>query len=418
MKSEELFKVSRKLFPGGVNSPVRFYEPYPLFIKEGKGSRVFDVEGKSYVDFCLAYGPLILGHSDQNVKNAVRKQLEKGWIFGAPTEEEIALGKMIRDSIPYIEMMRFVSSGTEATMHAIRLSRAYTKKKKIVKVFGGFHGSHDSVLVSPGSGAIGIPSTPGIPDEISINTLVADYNSKDDIEKIFKRNKGEIASIIIEPVLGNVGVILPNKGYLKFLREISSENDSLLIFDEVITGFRFHYGSAGQYFGIEPDITILGKIVGGGFPLAVFGGKMDMMKNIAPSGKVYQAGTFSGNPISMVAGIATLKKLKRMDYFNLKNKLTILERYIEDAKIDKKFDLQFNSIVSMFQIFFNKKKIVNYSDALKSDKKIFREFFWKFIKNGYYIPPSQFESLFLSFKHTVKDIEGFGRIFYDGIQKD
>ncbi|MGC8672755.1 MAG: glutamate-1-semialdehyde 2,1-aminomutase [Thermoplasmata archaeon] len=415
MRSEKYFKISREMFPGGVNSPVRFFEPYPIFMKKGKGSRIFDVDGNSYVDFCLAYGPLILGHGDANVKYAVKKQLENGWIFGTPTEQEISLGKLIKNAVPYIEMMRFVSSGTEATMHAIRLARAYTNRKKIIKVFGGFHGSHDSVLVSPGSGAIGIPSSPGIPQEISSNTLVVNYNDKNEMEKVLKENKNEIASIIVEPVLGNVGVILPEDNYLKFLREKATENNSLLIFDEVITGFRFHYGSAGQYYNVEPDLSIFGKIVGGGFPMAIFGGKKEIMEHIAPSGKVYQAGTFSGNPISMVAGIATLNKLKKMDYDILNEKIRIIEKYVNDAKIDKKAYLQFNALISIFQIFFNPNEIKNYKDALRSNTEKFHKFFAKMIKNGYYLPPSQFESLFISFKHTKEDINGFGMSLYESV---
>jgi len=415
MRSEKYFKISREIFPGGVNSPVRFFDPYPIFMKKGKGSRIFDVDGNSYIDFCLAYGPLILGHADANVRYAVKKQLEDGWIFGTPTEQEIILGKLMKNAIPYMEMMRFVSSGTEATMHAIRLARAYTNRKKIIKVFGGFHGSHDSVLVSPGSGAIGIPSSPGIPEEISSNTLVVNYNDKNEMEKVLKENKNEIASIIVEPVLGNVGVILPEDNYLKFLREKATENDSLLVFDEVITGFRFHYGSAGQYYNVEPDLSIFGKIVGGGFPMAIFGGKKEIMERIAPSGKVYQAGTFSGNPISMAAGIATLNKLKKMDYDILNEKIRIIEKYVNDAKIDKKAYLQFNALISMFQIFFNPNEIKNYQDALRSNTEKFHKFFAKMIKNGYYLPPSQFESLFISFKHTKEDINGFGMTLYESV---
>lgn len=413
MRSEKYFKMAREIFPGGVNSPVRYYDPYPLFIKKGKGSRIFDVDGNSYIDFCLAYGPLILGHLNSRVKNAVKKQVEKGWIFGAPTEEELRLGKMIREAVPYMEMMRFVSSGTEATMHAIRLARAYTNRKKIVKVFGGFHGSHDSVLVSPGSGAIGTPSSPGIPEEISSNTLVVNYNDENEMDDVFRKNKNEIASIIVEPVLGNVGVILPKEGYLKFLREKSTENGSLLIFDEVITGFRFHYGSAGQYYNVEPDLSIFGKIVGGGFPLAVFGGRSDIMRNIAPSGKVYQAGTFSGNPVSMAAGIAALNELKKKDYNELDEKIKIIGKFVKDVKVDKNFDLQFNALVSMFQIFFTPTRIENYADALKSNRDGFMKFFRNMLKNGYYFPPSQFESLFLSFSHSKEDVEGFGRHLYE-----
>ncbi len=415
MRSEKYFKISKEMFPGGVNSPVRFFEPYPIFIKKGKGSRIFDVDGNSYVDFCLAYGPLILGHADANVKYAVKKQVENGWIFGTPTEQEIFLGKLIKNAVPYMEMMRFVSSGTEATMHAIRLARAFTNRKKIIKVFGGFHGSHDSVLVSPGSGAIGIPSSPGIPQEISSNTLIVNYNDKIEMEKVLNENKNEIASIIVEPVLGNVGVILPEDNYLKFLREKATENDSLLIFDEVITGFRFHFGSAGQYYNVEPDLSIFGKIVGGGFPMAIFGGKKEIMEHIAPSGKVYQAGTFSGNPISTIAGIATLNKLKKMDYSMLNEKIRIIEKYVNDAKIDKKAKLQFNALISMFQIFFNPNEIKNYKDALRSNTEKFKNFFAEMIKKGYYLPPSQFESLFISFKHTKEDINGFGMSFYESV---
>ncbi|MGC8646840.1 MAG: glutamate-1-semialdehyde 2,1-aminomutase [Thermoplasmata archaeon] len=413
MKSRDYFEISRKIFPGGVNSPVRFYEPYPVFIKKGKGSKIFDLDDRKYLDFCLAYGPLILGHSNPSVKRAVQKKLEEGWLFGAPTEEEILLGRLIKKAVPYIEMMRFVNSGTEATMHTIRLARAYTKRKKIIKINGGFHGSHDSVMVSSGSGMIGKPSSDGIPEESTSNTVVVEYNDPYSIENIFKRFKNEIAGIIIEPVLGNIGVVLPDHDYLKYLREITSDNDSLLIFDEVITGFRFHYGTAGQYFNVIPDLTVLGKIVGGGFPLSIFGGRNDIMEQISPAGNVYQAGTFAGNPISVTAGISTLRILKNKDYKELENKLKILGKFVNDVKEDKNEEIQFNSMVSMFQIFFNKNRIKNYRDAVKSDVKRYREFFNTMLKNGIYLPPSQFETLFLSFSHTYNDIHKFGMKIYD-----
>ncbi|MGC9122601.1 MAG: glutamate-1-semialdehyde 2,1-aminomutase [Thermoplasmata archaeon] len=413
MKSEKFFEEAKKIFPGGVNSPVRYYDPYPIFIKSGKGSKIYDVDNREYVDFCLAYGPLILGHLNDQVKKAVQRKMENGWLFGAPTEEEILLGKLINEAVPYIEMMRFVNSGTEGTMHTIRLVRAFTNKKRIVKIIGGYHGAHDSVLVSPGSGAIGKPSSAGIPEEVTSNTFVVEYNDIETLENIFRNYKNEIAGLIIEPVLGNAGVILPDKEYLKNVREITSENDALLIFDEVITGFRFHYGTAGQYFSVIPDLTILGKIVGGGFPLAIFGGRKDIMEKISPQGNVYQAGTFSGNPISVTAGITTLKILKNKDYHELGNKVKIIEKFVNDLKEDKRREIQFNSMVSMFQIFFNKNPVKRYSDAINSDSVKYKEFFNKMLKKGFYLPPSQFESLFLSFAHTKKEIYNFGKIIYD-----
>jgi len=412
MKSEKLFRESLNIFPGGVNSPVRYYKPYPIFIKKGKGSRIYDVDDKSYIDYCLAYGPLILGHSDKDIKKEIKKQLENGWIYGAPTELEIIYGNMLKGATG-MEMMRFTSSGTEATMHAIRLARAYTKRNKILKLYGGFHGSHDSVLISPGSGAIGIPSSPGIPKEVAENTLVANYNDIKGIKEVFSKEGKNIAAVIVEPVLGNVGVIIPEKNFLNELKNITEKYKSLLIFDEVITGFRFHYGTASKYFDISPDITILGKIVGGGLPLAVFGGKEEIMKNIAPSGKVYQAGTYSGNPLSIAAGIATLKKLKNLDYKELEKKLNILIKYIGDASHDKKIKISFNGIVSMFQIFFTTNKVKDYPSALTSDANKYYQFFQKLLKKGIYIPPSQYETLFLSFSHTNKEIEYTGQVIYE-----
>ena len=412
MKSEKLFRESLNIFPGGVNSPVRYYKPYPIFIKKGKGSRIYDVDDKSYIDYCLAYGPLILGHSDKDIKKEIKKQLENGWIYGAPTELEIIYGNMLKGATG-MEMMRFTSSGTEATMHAIRLARAYTKRNKILKLYGGFHGSHDSVLISPGSGEIGIPSSPGIPKEVAENTLVANYNDIKGIKEVFSKEGKNIATVIVEPVLGNVGVIIPEKNFLNELKNITEKYKSLLIFDEVITGFRFHYGTASKYFDISPDITILGKIVGGGLPLAVFGGKEEIMKNIAPSGKVYQAGTYSGNPLSIAAGIATLKKLKNLDYKELEKKLNILIKYIGDASHDKKIKISFNGIVSMFQIFFTTNKVKDYPSALTSDANKYYQFFQKLLKKGIYIPPSQYETLFLSFSHTNKEIEYTGQVIYE-----
>ncbi len=416
MNSEELFKKSLTLFPGGVNSPVRYYPPYPIFISHGKGSKVFSVDGDSYTDYCLAYGPLILGHSPEDVKNELLKQIQNGWIFGAPTELEVKYGEMI-SRYTGIEMMRFTSSGTEATMHAIRLGRAYTGRKKIIKMRGGFHGSHDYVLVSSGSGAITIPSSPGIPEETSKHTLLADYNDFSSLEKIFNENGNEIALLIAEPVLGNIGVILPDEGYLKFLREITEKYGSLLIMDEVITGFRIHFGTASQYYNIDPDLIIMGKIIGGGLPFALFGGKEEIMRLISPLGKVYQAGTYSGNPLSVSAGLATLYSLKKKDYGIFINYLEILKKYVNDAKNDFDSRITLNGIGGMFQIFFNE-NVRNNDDAIKSDSSKYFKFFQHMLLNSIYLPPSQFESLFLSFEHKKHEIVEFGEALYEFLEKN
>ncbi|MBD6955270.1 MAG: glutamate-1-semialdehyde 2,1-aminomutase [Thermoplasmatales archaeon] len=418
MRSEKLFNESSKFFPGGVNSPVRFYKPYPVFISGGKGSRIMDVDGTSYIDFCLAYGPLILGHSHHAVRRAIMEQLEKGWLFGAPTELEVKLGEIL-SRLTGMDMMRFTNSGTEATMHAIRLGRAYTGKKKIVKMRSGYHGAHDYVLVSPGSGAAGIPSSPGIPDETSKNTLIAEFNDFDSVDKIFKENKGEIALLITEPVLGNIGVIEPLDGYIKFLREITEKYDSLLIMDEVITGFRIKYGTASQFYNVRPDLIVMGKIIGGGLPFALFGGEREIMEKISPSGNVYQAGTFSGNPLSVSAGTATIMELEKMNYDIFKDYLHILNKYVDDARDDFNEKITLNGIGGMFQIFFNN-EVKNVDEALKSDSERYFSLFNYLLEKGFYLPPSQFESLFFSFVHERDEIESLGRTVYEfiGTHKD
>ncbi|MFP3256134.1 MAG: glutamate-1-semialdehyde 2,1-aminomutase [Thermoplasmata archaeon] len=409
--SEKLFDRSKELFPGGVNSPVRFYEPYPIFIRSGKGINIFSVDGIKYIDFCLAYGPLILGHSPPEVKRKIVEQLERGWLFGAPTELEIKYAEIL-SKLTGMEMMRFTNSGTEATMHAIRLGRAYKKRKKIVKMRSGYHGSHDYVLVSPGSGATGIPSSPGIPDETSKNTLVAEFNNFNSLERIFKENGTEIALLITEPILGNIGVIPPEEGFIKFLREITERYDSLLIMDEVITGFRINYGTASQFYNIKPDLIILGKIVGGGLPFAIFGGDKEIMENIAPAGKVYQAGTFSGNPLSVAAGIATIKSLKERDYGIFNDYLDTLRKFVRDSIEDFSQEITMNGIGSMFQFFFNN-SVKSVNDAIKSDTKKYFRFFKFLLNKNIYIPHSQFESLFLSFKHRKREVEKLGSALYE-----
>ena len=311
MKSEELFAYAKNYLPGGVNSPVRAFKPYPFFASKAEGSRLFSVDGNSYIDYCLAYGPLVLGHAYPPVVDAVKKQLLKGSAYGVPTENEIKLAKEVIKRIPCAEMVRFVNSGTEATMSAIRLARAVTGKKKIVKFEGAYHGAHDYVLVKSGSGAIGLPDSPGVPEETTENTILIPFNNKEAVSDLFNRESEDLAAIILEPVMGNVGCIPPKKGYLEFLRKITSENNVILIFDEVITGFRIDAGGAQEYFGVTPDLVTLGKILGGGFPMGALAGKKEFMERIAPLGDVYQAGTFNGNPISITAGLETLKLLER-----------------------------------------------------------------------------------------------------------
>lgn len=292
MNSKDLFNESKRYFPGGVNSPVRAFKPYPVFIEKAKGSKIWDVEGNEYIDCCLGYGPLILGHSDSNVIDDVCIQASIGTAYGAPTENEIKLAKMVIDRVPCAEMIRFVNSGTEATMSAIRLARGFTGKNKIVKFEGSYHGAHDYVLVKSGSGAAALPDSLGIPKDTTKNTLTCHYNDEDALKKLIVDEKDNIAAVIVEPVMGNIGCVEPNSGYLEFLREITEENNILLIFDEVITGFRLSSGGAQTYYSITPDLVTMGKIIGGGFPMGAFAGKREIMEMIAPEGNVYQAGTF------------------------------------------------------------------------------------------------------------------------------
>ena len=309
--SKELFEKAKKYIPGGVNSPVRAFQPYPFFTERARGSRIFDVDGNEYIDYCLAYGPLILGHAHPKIAEAVKAQLEKGTLYGTPTEQEVELAELICDVVPSAEMVRLVSTGGEATMSAIRAARGYTGKKKIIKFEGCYHGAHDYVLVQAGSGAttFGMPTSLGIPEETARNTIVVPFNDPDKLEETVKANKADLAAVIVEPVIGNIGLVLPRERYLETLREVTENYGIVLIFDEVITGFRLALGGAQEYYGITPDMTTLGKVMGGGFPMAAFTGTEEVMKMVAPSGKVYQAGTYSGNPISVIAGLVTLKFL-------------------------------------------------------------------------------------------------------------
>jgi len=421
-RSEELFERAKKVLPSGVNSPVRAFKPYPFFVKGAKGSRLYSVDGDSYIDYCMAYGPLILGHSFESVLDAAREQLEKGTLYGAPTENEVNFAELISKLFPCMEMLRLVNSGTEATMHAIRLARGFTGKKKIIKFEGCYHGAHDYVLVKAGSGAtsFGAPDSLGIPEETTQNTIVLPYNNYPALEEVIKRESHDIAAVIVEPVIGNAGVILPNDNYLNQLRRLTDDYDILLIFDEVITGFRLALGGAQERYRIKPDMTTLGKILGGGFPIAAFGGRKEIMQHLSPLGKVYQAGTFSGNPLSVSTGYAVLQTLhKNQDeiYPKLERNCEELKKVLVDLTSTYHIDAQVNSIASMFQIFFASNPITDYVTAKSSDTKKFSIYFRELLKQGVFIPPSQFETCFLSTAHSKHDLESTIEAFDNALRK-
>jgi len=421
-RSEELFERAKKVLPSGVNSPVRAFKPYPFFVKGAKGSRLYSVDGDSYIDYCMAYGPLILGHSFESVLDAAREQLEKGTLYGAPTENEVNFAELISKLFPCMEMLRLVNSGTEATMHAIRLARGFTGKKKIIKFEGCYHGAHDYVLVKAGSGAtsFGAPDSLGIPEETTQNTIVLPYNNYPALEEVIKRESHDIAAVIVEPVIGNAGVILPNDDYLNRLRRLTDDYDVLLIFDEVITGFRLALGGAQERYRIKPDMTTLGKILGGGFPIAAFGGRKEIMQHLSPLGKVYQAGTFSGNPLSVSTGYAVLQTLhKNQDeiYPKLERNCEELKKALVDLTSTYHIEAQVNSIASMFQIFFASHPITDYVTAKSSDTKKFSIYFRELLKQGVFIPPSQFETCFLSTAHSKDDLESTIEAFDNALRK-
>ena len=415
-KSEKLYNDAKTLIPGGVSSPVRAIKPFPFYTKSANGSKIYDEDGNAFIDYCMAYGPMILGHNPPVVREAIQNQLEKGWLYGTPSNLEIEMANRITNLYPSIDMMRFVSSGSEATMSAIRLARGFTKKNKIIKIEGGFHGAHDAVLVKAGSGATthGEPNSPGIPADVTKNTLQAAYNDIEQMTAIIEKNKDDMAAVIIEPVLGNVGPVLPEGDYLKELRALTAENDVLLIFDEVITGFRLAPGGAQEYFGIKPDLTTLGKIAGGGMPVGIFGGRKDIMEMISPNGPVYQAGTFSGSPCSMAAGIAVLDYMKENKVQETLNKRgDVFRKGLSDIVSDKKPDYYVGGLSSLFVIFFGGKTL-NYQDVLKCDSAGYMEFFHKMLKSGVFLPPSQFETNFISLAHTDDD---FNKT-YEAVEKN
>lgn len=405
-KSDSIYNEAVTVMPGGVNSPVRAYRNVgrnPLFIEKGKGSKIYDIDGNEYIDYICSWGPNILGHCYPKVIEEVKKACDNGLTFGAPTEKEVVLAELIREIMPSMEVLRMVNSGTEAVMSAIRVARGFTKRDMILKFKGCYHGHSDGLLVKAGSAALtaAIPDSLGVPKSYTENTLVALYNDEKSVEELFEKYGDKIACVVVEPVAANMGVVLPKKGFLQFLRDITEKYGSLLIFDEVITGFRLSLGGAQEYFGIKPDMTTLGKIVGGGMPMAVYGGRKEIMDCVAPLGGVYQAGTLSGNPIATTAGIATLTALKEN-----KHLYAYLEKKAEKiANSYRKIGASVNQIGSLLSGFFTDREVNDYDSATSSDTARYAKFFNYLLENGIYIAPSQYEAMFVSMAHSDEDIE-------------
>ncbi len=410
-RSQKLFQEAQQYLPGGVDSPVRAYKAVggtPPFVARGQGSKIYDEDGNEFIDYGCCWGALILGHSHPQVVHAIKRAAEQGTSFGAPTELEIILAKTISTAVPSIEMIRFVNSGTEATMTALRLARAFTGRDKIVKFAGGYHGHADGLLVKGGSGlaTLGIPDSLGVPSSYAENTLVAPYNNVEAIEQLFQRYPEEIAGVIVEPVAANMGVIPPQPGFLDSLRRLTAEFGALLILDEVITGFRVTYGGAQAFYGITPNLTCLGKIIGGGLPVGAYGGRREIMEMIAPTGSVYQAGTLSGNPLVMTAGIETLKVLSQPGvYKQLENAAYRLEEGITKAASLLNLNINVARVGSLLSVSFTGSPVFDYESVSRADTMTFGKFFWQLLSEGVYWPPSQFETAFVSLAHSDKEIQ-------------
>jgi glutamate-1-semialdehyde 2,1-aminomutase len=410
-RSEELFNRAQKVIPGGVNSPVRAFKAVggkPLFIQRGDGSHIWDADGKEYIDYVGSWGPLIFGHRSPEVIEALNEVLNIGTSFGAPTEREVELAELITGILPSIDKVRLVSSGTEATMSAIRLARGFTSRERIIKFDGCYHGHGDSLLVRAGSGVatFGLPDSPGVPQSLAELTTVLPYNDEAALKSEFDRRGQEIAGVIIEPIAGNMGCVAPRRGYLELLRDLTKRSGSVLIFDEVMTGFRVALGGAQQLYGITPDLTTLGKVIGGGLPVGAYGGRAEIMDRVAPAGPVYQAGTLSGNPLAVSAGLATLKRLQREDpYRKLEALGARLERGLADAAAKSGVALRLNRTGSMSTLFFTDREVTDFESAKTSDLNRFNAFFHAMLDQGIYLPPSQFEVAFISAAHTESDID-------------
>tara|TARA_Y100001936_G_C16072653_1_gene671818 strand:+ start:1049 stop:2347 length:1299 start_codon:yes stop_codon:yes gene_type:complete len=408
--SEKLFKEASEIIPGGVNSPVRSFGAVggkPIFIKKAMGPYLFDEDGNKYIDYVGSFGPLIFGHSNEEIINAAREAMGKGTTFGACHKDEIKLAKLITETIPSMEMVRLTNSGTEATMSCIRLARAFTRKDKIIKFQGCYHGHADYLLVKAGSGAstFGTPSSPGVPDEFSKNTLLAEFNDIESVRNVFAKNPNSIAAIILEPVPANMGTVLPNTEFLREIKKIAHENKTLMIFDEVVSGYRISLGGAQEHFDVQPDMTCIGKIIGGGFPVGAFGGRKEIMSMLSPMGPVYQAGTLSGNPVGVAAGIKTIELLIESSP-NLYKELNEKGSYIKEKFDNEKFaNIRINQIGSMLTFFFSKNSINNYSDVISCDNGLYGKFFNLLLSKGIMLPPSQFETMFVSTSHNYKDLD-------------
>ncbi|WP_300560715.1 glutamate-1-semialdehyde 2,1-aminomutase [Companilactobacillus sp.] len=412
------YKEAVKLMPGGVNSPVRAYKNVnmsPIFIERGKNQNLYDVDGNSYIDYVLSWGPLILGHADDVVIEALKDTIDKGTSFGAPTLLENRIAELVQQFVPSMELMRMVSSGTEATMSAVRLARGYTKRDKIVKFIGCYHGHSDSLLVDAGSGlaTFDINTSPGVPRNVALETLTVPYNDEEAVIDLFKRRGDEIAGVIVEPVAGNMGFVPAKESFLKTLRKVTEEHGSVLIFDEVMSGFRCDMNGAQHLYGIHPDLTTLGKVIGGGLPVGTFGGREEIMRNITPDGKVYHAGTLSGNPLAMMAGIKTLDQLNADKYADMDAKLDRLCKALKAAADKNGVPFTIRHRGTMWGYFFNEGPVENFADVQKSDKDYFSRFFQYVIKRGIYLAPSPYETSFISTKHTDADIDKTIEVFSD-----
>jgi len=422
-KSSEAWRRSQKFIPGGVNSPVRNFSKVggnPLFIERGQGAKIYDIDGNEYIDYVASWGPLILGHAHPHILQAIRGAMENGTSFGAPTELETELAEMIVNAVPSIEAVRLVNSGTEATMSAIRVARGYTGQDKIIKIDGCYHGHVDYLLAKAGSGiaTFGLSDSAGVPADFARNTLTVPFNDAEVVRQTIEANPDQIACVILEPIMGNMGIIPPQEGYLQALREITAEHGVVLIFDEVITGFRVAYGGAQSLYGVTPDMTCLGKIIGGGMPVGAYGGKKEIMQQVAPEGEVYQAGTLSGNPLAVSAGIATLKTLAEPDvYDRLESTAQALAEGLYDATISNGIDAFHSRVGSMLMLYFTGAEVVDADGARTSDVDRFNRYFWGMLERGVYIAPSQFEAGFVSLVHSEADVEGTVRAANEALSR-
>ncbi len=422
-KSKKLIKKAQKLIPGGVNSPVRAFKAVggnPLFIQKSKGSKIYDIDGNEYIDYVLSWGPLILGHACPNIVKTLKKAIEKGTSYGAPTSLEIELAELILKAYPSMDMVRMVNSGTEATMSAIRVARGFTGRDSIIKFEGCYHGHADGLLVRAGSGAttFGVPDSPGVPKSYAQETITLPFNDRETLKRVINTEGRSIACVIIEPVVGNIGCVLPKPGFLETLRELTSRHGIVLIFDEVMTGFRVSYGGAQAYYGIKPDMTCLGKVIGGGLPVGAYGGKKEIMSMVSPVGPVYQAGTLSGNPLAMTAGIETLRILsKGITYKKLEHLAGTLENGLIAVAKRAGVKTKFYRAGTMFCTYFTDTDVIDYTTAKISDTSKFSRFFSGMLKREIYIAPSQFEAGFISLAHTEKDLEKTIKAAYESFKE-